>query len=64
MKKKQILSLAIVTAILGALVYFQFRSWQTFDWAKFRQYTGGVNLWHIGAGVALIYLAYVLRAIR
>lgn len=64
MKKKQVLSLIVVTAILGALVYFQFRSWQTFDWAKFRQYTGGVSLWHIGAGVALIYLAYVLRAIR
>jgi uncharacterized membrane protein YbhN (UPF0104 family) len=64
MKKKQIVSLVIVAAILGALVYFQFRSWQSFDWAKFRQYTGGVNLWHIGAGIALIYLGYVLRAIR
>jgi len=64
MKKKQILSLVIVAAILGALVYFQFRSWRTFDWAKFRHYTGGVSLWHIGAGVALIYLAYVMRAIR
>jgi glycosyltransferase 2 family protein len=64
MKKKQIVSLVVVTAILAALVYLQFRSWQTFDWAKFRQYTSGVSLWHIGAGVALIYLAYVLRAIR
>jgi hypothetical protein len=64
MKKKQIISLVIVTAILGALVYFQFRSWQTFDWAKFRQYTGGVSLWHIGAGIGLIYAGYVLRAIR
>ena len=64
MKKKQIISLVVVAAILGALVYLQFRSWRTFDWAKFRQYTGGVSLWHIGAGVALIYLAYVLRAIR
>jgi uncharacterized membrane protein YbhN (UPF0104 family) len=64
MKKKQILSLVVVTAILAALVYFQFRSWRSFDWAKFRQYTGGVSLWHIGAGVALIYLAYVLRAVR
>jgi uncharacterized membrane protein YbhN (UPF0104 family) len=45
-------------------VYFQFRSWRTFDWAKFRHYTGGVSLWHIGAGVGLIYLAYVMRAIR
>lgn len=64
MKKRQVISLVVVAAILGALVYFQFRSWRTFDWAKFRQYTGGVSLWHIAAGVALIYLAYVLRAIR
>jgi uncharacterized membrane protein YbhN (UPF0104 family) len=64
MKKKQIISLIVVAAILGALVYFQFRSWRTFDWAKFRQYTGGVSLWHIGAGVALIYIGYVMRAIR
>jgi uncharacterized membrane protein YbhN (UPF0104 family) len=64
MKKNQVISLIVVAAILGALVYFQFRSWQTFDWAKFRQYTGGVSLWHIGAGIALIYLAYVLRAVR
>ncbi|MGC2210760.1 MAG: lysylphosphatidylglycerol synthase transmembrane domain-containing protein [Candidatus Korobacteraceae bacterium] len=64
MKKKQIFSLVVVAGILGALVYFQFRSWRTFDWAKFRHYTGGVSLWHIGAGVGLIYLAYVMRAIR
>jgi glycosyltransferase 2 family protein len=64
MKKKQIFSLIVVAAILGALVYLQFRSWRTFDWAKFRQYTGGVSLWHIGAGVGLIYLGYILRAIR
>ncbi len=64
MKKKQFVSLLVVAAILGALVYLQFRSWQTFDWAKFRQYTAGVSLWHIGAGVALIYLAYIMRAIR
>jgi hypothetical protein len=64
MKKKQIISLVVVAAILGALVYFQFRSWRNFDWAKFRHYTGGVSLWHIAAGVGLIYLAYVMRAIR
>jgi uncharacterized membrane protein YbhN (UPF0104 family) len=64
MKKKQILSLMVIAAILGVLVYLQFRSWRAFDWAKFRQYTGGVSLWRIGTGIALIYLAYVLRAIR
>jgi hypothetical protein len=64
MKKKQFVSLVVITAILAVLVYLQFRSWRAFDWAKFRQYTGGVNLWHIGAGIALIYLGYLLRAIR
>jgi hypothetical protein len=64
MKKNHVVSLIVIAAILGALVYFQFRSWQTFDWVKFRQYTSGVSLWHIGAGIALIYLAYVMRAIR
>jgi uncharacterized membrane protein YbhN (UPF0104 family) len=64
MKKKQIISLIVVAVILGALVYLQFRSWKTFDWAKFRQYTAGVSLWNIAMGIALIYLAYVLRAIR
>ena len=64
MKKRQAASLAIVAAILAALAYLQFRSWQSFGWAKFRHYTGGVSLWHIAAGVALIYFAYVLRAIR
>jgi hypothetical protein len=64
MKKKQILSLAVITAILATLVYFQFRSWQRFDWALFRHYTGGVSLWHIAAGVGLIYFGYILRAVR
>jgi uncharacterized membrane protein YbhN (UPF0104 family) len=64
MKKRQAASLAIIALILAALAYLQFRSWRSFDWARFRQYTGGVSLWHIAAGVALIYLAYVLRAIR
>lgn len=64
MKNKRIVSLAIITLILAALVYLQFRSWQSFDWAKFGMYTTHISLWHIGAGVALIYLAYVLRAVR
>ena len=64
MKKKQIVSLAVITGILVILVYLQFRSWRTFDWAKFRQYTGGVSLLHIGLGIAFIYMGYVMRAIR
>jgi len=49
---------------LGALVYLQFRAWQTFDWTKFLSQTGRVNKLHIFHGVALIYIAYVLRAVR
>jgi len=64
MKKKQIVSLIVITVILAVLVYLQFRSWQSFDWAKFRLYTRGVSLWHIGAGIGLIYCGYILRAIR
>ena len=64
MKKKQLVSLLVITAILAVLVYLQFRSWRAFDWAKFRQYTGGVSLLHIGAGIGLIYLGYLLRATR
>lgn len=64
MKKKQIISLLVIVVILAVLVYLQFRSWQTFDWAKFRRYTSGVSLWHIAAAIGLIYLSYVLRAVR
>ncbi|MDR3763572.1 MAG: lysylphosphatidylglycerol synthase transmembrane domain-containing protein [Acidobacteriota bacterium] len=64
MKKKQIVSFAVIAVILVILVYLQFRSWRTFDWAKFRQYTGGVSLGHIALGIGFIYLGYVMRAIR
>ncbi|HEX8926309.1 MAG TPA: lysylphosphatidylglycerol synthase transmembrane domain-containing protein [Terriglobales bacterium] len=64
MKKNHTRTIAIVVAILAVLVYLQFRSWRNFDWAEFLRQTRGVNLWHITAAVALIYLSYVLRAVR
>ncbi|HUM05733.1 MAG TPA: lysylphosphatidylglycerol synthase transmembrane domain-containing protein [Terriglobales bacterium] len=62
MKKKYVVY-AVVFVVLAILVYMQFRTWQNFDWARFRE-TRPQNWFHIAHGVALIYLAYVVRAIR
>ena len=64
MDKKRLVITAVVILILGALVYLQFRAWQTFDWAKFLSQTSRVNKLHIFHGIALIYIAYALRAVR
>ena len=62
MKKKHVVY-AVVFVVLVVLVYLQFRTWQNFDWARFWE-TRPRHWFHIGHGVALIYLAYVVRAIR
>jgi len=64
MNKQRILIYGVVLAILAALVYVQFRHWQTFDWARFVENTRNVSWLHVFYGVLLIYLAYVLRAVR
>ncbi|MBI1741140.1 MAG: flippase-like domain-containing protein [Candidatus Koribacter versatilis] len=62
MKKKYVVY-AAVFLVLVVLIYLQFRTWQNFDWARFRE-TRPQKWFHIAHGVALIYLAYVVRAIR
>lgn len=64
MDKKRIAITAAVFAVLVALIYFQFRTWKTFDWATFWAETHQINKWHILHGILLIYLAYVFRAFR
>jgi uncharacterized protein (TIRG00374 family) len=54
----------IALAILAGLVYSQFRMWKNFDWDLFLTQTRSVSAFHIFHGIALIYLAYVLRAVR
>jgi hypothetical protein len=49
--------------LLVVLVYLQFRTWQNFDWARFRQ-TRPQKWIHVLHGIALIYLAYIVRAVR
>jgi hypothetical protein len=63
MSKKRILTTAIVIGILGVLIYFQVQHWRSFDWARFRS-ASRVEPLHIIAAIALIYLTYVLRALR
>jgi glycosyltransferase 2 family protein len=62
MNNKKYLAYAVVFVVLAVLVYLQFRTWRNFDWARLFQF--GLNWRHILHGVALIYLAYFLRAVR
>src|ERR1035437_4394890 len=62
MNKKRYAASAVVFLVLAVLVYLQFRTWRDFDWARLFQY--GLNWRHIFHGVALIYFAYFLRAVR
>src|SRR5438270_7828372 len=63
MSKKRIFTTAAVVGILGVLVYFQVQHWRSFDWARFRS-ASRVDPLHIAAGIGLIYLTYILRALR
>jgi glycosyltransferase 2 family protein len=62
MNKKKYLAYAVVFLVLAGLVYLQFRTWKNFDWARLFQF--GLSWRHILHGVAYIYLAYFLRAVR
>jgi len=53
----------VVFLVLSVLIYLQFRTWQHFDWARFRE-TRPQYWRHVIHGIALIYLAYVVRAVR
>jgi glycosyltransferase 2 family protein len=64
MDKKRILATGAVFLILAILVYLQYRHWQTFDWGTFWSQTHRINKMHVVHAIALIYIAYVMRAVR
>ncbi len=64
MDKKRILASAVVFLILAVLIYLQYRHWRTFDWGTFWNQTHRIKKWHVLHGIGLIYLAYIVRAIR
>ncbi|HTM87225.1 MAG TPA: lysylphosphatidylglycerol synthase transmembrane domain-containing protein [Terriglobales bacterium] len=63
MSKKRILTTSVVVAILAALVYLQVQHWRSFDWARFRE-ASHVHPLQIVIAIILIYLTYILRAVR
>lgn len=64
MDRKRILASAVVFLILVGLFYLQYRHWRTFDWATFWSQTHRIKKIHVLHGIALIYIAYYMRAIR
>jgi uncharacterized membrane protein YbhN (UPF0104 family) len=64
MNWKRLITTAIVIVVLGVLVYLQVEHWRKFDWDRFRATTGQIRILRILAAVAIIYLTYVLRAVR
>ena len=62
MKTKKNVAYAVVFLVLIFLVYLQFRTWRNFNWALLLQFH--IHWRHIIHGVALIYFAYILRAVR
>lgn len=63
MSTKRIITTAVVVILLGVLVYLQVQHWRSFDWARFRS-ASRVEPLHVIAAIVLIYLTYVLRALR
>ena len=64
MNKHRLTVYGLALAVLAALVYLQFREWRTFDWGKFIEHSRDVTWRHVIHGIVLIYLAYILRAVR
>lgn len=64
MDKKRILASVVVFLILAVLVYLQYRHWRSFDWGTFWSQTHRIKKIHVLHGIALIYIAYGMRAWR
>ncbi len=64
MQKKRALITTILVALLGLLIYTQFREWRDFDWPTFWAQTHHIRGIHILHAIALIYFHYGLRALR
>jgi uncharacterized protein (TIRG00374 family) len=64
MEKKRLYIYGLFLLIFIVLVYFQFRTWRNFDWATFWSQTHDINKRHLLHGIAYVYIAYVMRAIR
>ena len=64
MDKKRIVASLVVFCILALLVYLQYKHWRSFDWGTFWAQIHRIKKVHVLHGIALVYAAYVLRALR
>src|SRR5579872_1645610 len=64
MDKKRIVASIVVFLILAVLLYLQYRHWQSFDWGTFWAQTHRIKKLHVLHAIALIYIGYVMRAVR
>src|ERR1700688_4812014 len=64
MDKKRIVASVVVFLILAGLLYLQYRHWQSFDWGTFWAQTHRIKKLHVLHAIALIYIAYFMRAVR
>ncbi|HWW13326.1 MAG TPA: lysylphosphatidylglycerol synthase transmembrane domain-containing protein [Candidatus Dormibacteraeota bacterium] len=64
MDKKRIVVSTVIFLILAVLFYLQYREWHSFDWGTFWSQTRQIRWQRVARAVALIYIAYVMRAIR
>jgi uncharacterized protein (TIRG00374 family) len=64
MDKKRVIASAVVFLVLALLVYLQYRHWQSFDWGTFWAQIHRIKKIHVLHALALVYAAYVLRALR
>ena len=64
MDKKRILITVAVFLVLALLFYLQYREWHSFDWGTFWAQAKRINWVRVARGVGLIYIAYVVRAMR
>jgi uncharacterized membrane protein YbhN (UPF0104 family) len=63
MKKRDGIVWGSLVVVL-VLVVVLFRDRIHFDWTMFGQQMKHANLWHLGAGVALVYATYWVRSVR
>ena len=64
MSKKRVIISVVLIVLLAGLVYLQFREWKRFNWHVFIERTQDANAFYLASAVALIYVDYVLRAVR
>src|SRR5271163_1045625 len=64
MKNKRTLITALVTIVLLAFAYLQFRTWRTFQWGVFWKLSKEADFSKLISAIGFIYITYFLRAYR